>query len=88
MEPLSDYTPQVVEPSAVVENAKPGDVAVFYSEHFERFRSAIDQLKANSVATLYMIDGVLEWRNAWENQPNEIACPHTCLLYTSPSPRD
>ena len=77
MEPLSDYTPQVVEPSAVVENAKPGDVAVFYSEHFERFRSAIDQLKANSVATLYMIDGVLEWRNAWENQPNEIACPHT-----------
>jgi hypothetical protein len=24
-----------------------------------------------------MIDGVLEWRNAWENQPDEIACPHT-----------
>lgn len=61
----------------MIEVAQPGDVAVFYSEHFERFRSAIDQLKAKSVATLYMIDGVLEWRNAWENQPNEIACPHT-----------
>lgn len=77
MQPLSDYAPQIVDPSTVVDIAKPGDIAVFYSEHFERFRSAIDQLKNNSVATLYMIDGVLEWRNAWENQPNEIACPHT-----------
>ena len=77
MESLADLTPQIVAASEVVAIAKPGDVAVFYSEHFERFRSAIDQLKTNSVATLYMIDGVLEWRNAWENQPNEIACPHT-----------
>lgn len=77
MESLADFAPQIVDPSEVVAVAKPGDVAVFYSEHFERFRYAIDQLKTKSVATLYMIDGVLEWRNAWENQPNEIACPHT-----------
>jgi len=77
MESLADFAPQIVPAGEVVAIAKPGDVAVFYSEHFERFRSAIDQLKNNSVATLYMIDGVLEWRNAWENQPNEIACPHT-----------
>ena len=77
MESLADFTPQFIAPADVVAIAKPGDVAVFYSEHFERFRSAIDQLKTNSVATLYMIDGVLEWRNAWENQPNEVACPHT-----------
>lgn len=77
MEPLADFVPSVVAPNEVVAIAQPGDVAVFYSEHFERFRSAIDQLKNNSVATLYMIDGVLEWRNAWENQPNEVACPHT-----------
>jgi len=77
MESLADFAPQVIAADEVVATAKPGDVAVFYSEHFERFRSAIDQLKSNSVATLYMIDGILEWRNAWENQPNEIACPHT-----------
>ena len=77
MESLADFAPQVIAPAEVVAIAKPGDVAVFYSEHFERFRSAIDQLKSNSVATLYMIDGILEWRNAWENQPNEVACPHT-----------
>jgi len=77
MESLADFTPQVVAAEEVVAIAKPGDVAVFYSEHFERFRYAIDQLKSNSVATLYMIDGILEWRNAWENQPNEVACPHT-----------
>ena len=56
MESLADFAPQVIAPAEVVAIAKPGDVAVFYSEHFERFRSAIDQLKSNSVATLYMID--------------------------------
>ena len=55
MESLADFTPQVVAAEEVVAIAKPGDVAVFYSEHFERFRYAIDQLKSNSVATLYMI---------------------------------
>ena len=68
---------KVIAASDIVDAAMPGDVAVFYSEHFERFRSAIEQLKRNRVATLYMIDGILEWRNAWENKPDEVACPHT-----------
>ena len=68
---------QIVAPEKVVEQANPGDLAIFYSEHFERFRESCKQLKARNVATLYMIDGILEWRNAWENRPDEIACPYT-----------
>lgn len=68
---------QIIEPNKVLEIAKPGDLAIFYSEHFERFRESCKQLKARDVATLYMIDGILEWRNAWENRPDEIACPYT-----------
>lgn len=56
---------------------QPGDLAVFYSEHFDRFRDTIRKLKERKVATLYMIDGILEWRNAWENRADEPACPFT-----------
>ncbi len=66
---------QVAAPKHVIETAKPGDVAVFYSEHFDRFRHAIVELKQRNIATLYMIDGILEWRNAWENCSDEPACP-------------
>lgn len=67
---------KIVEPenSDVIQ---PGDLAVFYSEHFERFRNAIRKLQERDVATLYMIDGILEWRNAWENRDDEPACPFT-----------
>ena len=74
---LNRLSVKVVAASDVVALAQPGDVAVFFSEHFERFRSAIERLKKSRVATLYMIDGILEWRNAWENKPDEVACPHT-----------
>jgi hypothetical protein len=67
---------KIAEPKEVVENAKSGDLAIFYSEHFDRFRDACQQLKQRNVATLYMVDGILEWRNAWENMPNEVACPY------------
>lgn len=67
---------EIAEPHVVVARARPGDVAVFYSEHFDRFRQACQQLKKKQVATLYMIDGILEWRNAWENRPDEPACPY------------
>ena len=67
----------IAAPEKVLEQARPGDLAVFYSEHFERFRECCQQLKSRNVATLYMIDGILEWRNAWENQPDEVACPYT-----------
>ncbi len=68
---------QIAAPEVVLRQAQPGDLAIFYSEHFERFRECCQQLKSRNVATLYMIDGILEWRNAWENRPDELACPYT-----------
>ena len=68
---------KIVDSADVVAAAQPGDLAIFYSEHFDRFREAIQQLKEKNVATLYMIDGILEWRNAWENRGDEPACPFT-----------
>lgn len=61
----------------VIQQADPGDLAIFYSEHFDRFRECCTELKRNNIATLYLIDGILEWRNAWVNLPGEIACPYT-----------
>ena len=66
----------VAEPDEVLASAQAGDLAIFYSEHFDRFRDACQQLKRRNVATLYMVDGILEWRNAWENMPDEVACPY------------
>ena len=67
---------QIAAADDVLQRAQPGDLAIFYSEHFERFRECCQQLKARNVATIYMIDGILEWRNAWENKPDEIASPY------------
>ena len=53
---------EIVEPDQILERSKPGDLVVFFSEHFDRFRAACQQLRTNNVATLYMIDGILEWR--------------------------
>jgi hypothetical protein len=75
---------QIAPPEEVLSAARPGDVAVFYSEHFDRFRSLCVNLKRQNVATLYAIDGILEWRNAWANRPDELACPWTmrpCLSH-------
>ncbi|MEM9940234.1 MAG: hypothetical protein AAF939_01515 [Planctomycetota bacterium] len=68
---------QIVPPETVADVARSGDVAIFYSEHFDRFRSSCQQLRRNQVATIYMIDGILEWRNAWVNREDEVACPYT-----------
>lgn len=66
-----------LDPAELLRVAKPGDLVLFYSEHFDRFREACIELHNRSVATLYLIDGILEWRNAWENRPQEPACPWT-----------
>ena len=66
---------QIVDAAEVVKVANAGDVTLFFSEHFDRFRQSVTELKQKNVATIYMIDGILEWRNAWENQIEEIACP-------------
>ena len=76
--PIADLLSyEIALPDEVIERARPGDLAVFYSEHFDRFRECVTQLKKQGVATLYMIDGILEWRNAWENRVDEVACPWT-----------
>ena len=70
---LLDYA--LVEPDDLARRAMPGDLAIFFSEHFDRFREAVQTAKQNQIATLYMVDGILEWRNAWENRTDEPACP-------------
>lgn len=68
---------KIVDTENALQLASAGDLAIFYSEHFDRFREACRQLQRRNVATLYLIDGILEWRNAWENHPDEVACPYT-----------
>lgn len=76
--PLQDRLDvRLVEPAEAVRVAQPGDVAIFFSEHFDRFRECSRLLKMNSVALIYAVDGILEWRNAWENRADEPACPWT-----------
>jgi hypothetical protein len=77
-EPLRKHVNvQIVSPYEVGTLAAPGDVAIFFSEHFDRFRNAVFELKRQGVATIYALDGILEWRNAWENRIDEPACPWT-----------
>ena len=77
-QPLASKIPvQVISPEQVASVAHHGDVALFFSEHFDRFRNAIFELKNKHVPTIYAIDGILEWRNAWENREDEPACPWT-----------
>lgn len=68
---------QCIEPDRVVDVATEDDLAIFFSEHFQRFRIAVEELKRKRCRTLYAIDGVLEWRNAFENRDDEPACPWT-----------
>jgi hypothetical protein len=68
---------EVAPPDDVLQRAKPGDLAIFFSEHFDRFRECCRQLKQRGCATLYAIDGILEWRNSWDNHADEPACPWT-----------
>ena len=68
---------RITAPEKIVDTAERDQLVVFFSEHFDRFREAATQLKQQHVPTLYLIDGILEWRNAWENRPTEPACPFT-----------
>lgn len=73
----AEFVYEIASPEETLRHANAGDLAIFYSEHFDRFRDCVHQLKQRRVATLYMIDGILEWRNAWENRVDEVACPWT-----------
>lgn len=77
--PLAAVLPalKIESVETVARSAVAGDLVIFYSEHFDRFRDLCVDLKSRRVPTLYAIDGILEWRNAWENRADEIACPWT-----------
>ncbi|MDA7541444.1 hypothetical protein N8639_01245 [bacterium] len=68
---------EIISSEKVADVATNRDLAIFFSEHFRRFRTAINQLKQKGCRTLYAIDGILEWRNAFETQNEEPACPWT-----------
>lgn len=73
----SHFDVEIVEPEKISQVATADDLAIFFTEHFERFRIAIHQLRESGCRTLYAIDGILEWRNAFENRPDEPAVPWT-----------
>ena len=50
LEQLLDYA--LVEPDDLARRAMPGDLAIFFSEHFDRFREAVQAAKQNQIATL------------------------------------
>lgn len=77
--PLQAVLPEleIATVESVAQSARSGDLVIFYSEHFDRFRDLCIDLKSRRVPTLYAIDGILEWRNAWQNRADEIACPWT-----------
>ncbi|MDG2470125.1 MAG: hypothetical protein P8M80_12660 [Pirellulaceae bacterium] len=68
---------EIISPEKITEQANENDLAIFFSEHFHRFRTAIETLKQKQCRTIYAVDGILEWRNAFENKEAEPACPWT-----------
>jgi hypothetical protein len=65
--PLMDaFDVRIEEPENVVRHAQPGDVCLFFNEFLNRFRVAHHELMRKRCATLYAIDGILEWRSMWE----------------------
>jgi len=74
---VDSFSTKITSAEEVVAAANAGDVAIFFSEHFERFRTAVVELRKKRIATIYLVDGILEWRNAWENTDEELACPFT-----------
>lgn len=45
-----------------------GDVCLFYNEHYPQFRSACTDAIQRGCATLYVPDGITEWRSSWESE--------------------
>jgi hypothetical protein len=68
---------EIVPPERITDVIREGDLAVYFSEHFHRFRNAWFQAHVRGCLSVYAIDGILEWRNAWENGVEEPACPWT-----------
>ncbi len=70
--PLAQHLPlSIVTPESVLDEAVAGDVCLFFNEYFDRFRHLIPELRHRGCPTLYVIDGILEWRNAWDDGDSE-----------------
>lgn len=74
---LNAFDVEIDSAENILRHATRNDVVVFFSEHFRPARLAVQELKERQIATLYAIDGILEWRNAWENRSTEPASPFT-----------
>lgn len=64
----------VCEPDELVATVQAGDVCIFYNEFFTKFRECCLFAKARGCATIYAIDGILEWRNLWEFPSDSGSC--------------
>jgi hypothetical protein len=72
--PLMDaFDVRIETADRVVKLAKPGDLCLFYNEFYPSYRVAIHTLAHQNCATLYAIDGILEWRSLWDFPPG-ISC--------------
>jgi hypothetical protein len=74
-----EFDVRVEDHQNVLRHAKPGDVCIFYNEFFPRYRLANHELVRRQCATLFAIDGILEWRSLWEFPPG-----FSCLWSTRP----
>jgi hypothetical protein len=75
--PLFDqFDVRIVDCDEVVQHARAGDLCLFFNEFLNRFRVAHHELMRRGCATLYAIDGILEWRSMWEFPPGD-ACAWT-----------
>ncbi|MDZ4848709.1 MAG: hypothetical protein SGI77_05410 [Pirellulaceae bacterium] len=71
--PLSSIGMKVAEPTEALRIAETGDICLFYNEFFSHFRTACEELNSRRCGTLYVIDGILEWRSLWDF-PGHLAC--------------
>jgi hypothetical protein len=56
-----------------------GAVCLFINEHFPEYREAITAAQEVDCPTLYVSDGITEWRSCWESEyPPEIWKPILC----------
>jgi hypothetical protein len=73
---MGDFDVRIEDTADIVRHARPGDVCLFFNEFLNRFRCAHHELTRRGCATLYAIDGILEWRSMWEFPPGD-ACAWT-----------
>ncbi len=59
---------QLIPPDAVSRQIKPGDICLFANEHYLEYREAIAYAQQLNCPTLYVPDGITEWRSSWESE--------------------